>query len=171
MEKKLGNFESCMMKLKLRPEDCEVWGFKPIHMEHCWCRFSCQNYLMMRNGTLMTYLRNRLLRSQLERGALPRPLIPPVPLVLRNPPDPRQVHSLHLMGTSLKVSVPSACGYTRMLIVEDCKCCRKETDCQEIWALFCLSWTGCDPKKKCHCGGHHHPVLCESKFGDSRDEN
>ena len=37
---------------------------------------------------------------------------------LRNPPDPRQVHFLHLMGASMKVGVPSAWGYTSMSIVE-----------------------------------------------------
>ena len=74
--------------------------------------------LKMVSGTLMIYLRNRLLRTRLERVARPRPLIPQLPLVLRNPPDPRQVHFLHLMGASMKVGVPSAWGYTSMLIVE-----------------------------------------------------
>jgi len=41
--------------------------------------------------------------------------------------------------------------------------------------FVCLGWghkaVCCDSKEKCHCGGRHHPALCESKLRETRDEN
>ena len=78
---------------------------------------------------------------------------------------------------SMKVRVPSAWGYTGMLIVERLSESQKENKLlRDLGVFFVCLRRGhkavcCDSKEKCHCGGRHHPALCENKFRESRGEN
>ena len=177
-----GNFESCMMKLKFGSEDCKVWGFRWIHMEHCWYLFSCRNYLEISRGVEdgKWNLDDFLKKLIAEITARERCTTPVNSAIAFGPKKTARLTTSTFLAPNGGGS-ESRCAFCMGLHKHvDCRKIVRVAERKQIAKRFgcCFVCLGqghkavcCDSRKKCHCGGRHRPALCESKFRESRDEN